>query len=45
MLSTKAVVDANAKKKAFVAGLYKQIGACHESGYYDKDNFTIKHSK
>jgi len=46
MLSKKAVIGAsNTNKKAFVAGLYKRIGACSESGFFDKDNFTIKHSK
>jgi hypothetical protein len=46
MLSKNAVIGAsNTNKKAFVAGSYKRIGACHESGYFDNDNFTIKHSK
>jgi hypothetical protein len=42
----KAVRGANnTNKKAFVSGLYKQMGACHESTYFDKDSFTIKHTK
>ena len=46
MLSKNAVIGAsNTNKKAFVAGLYKRIGACSESGFFDNDNFTIKHSK
>ena len=43
----KAVRGANnTNKKAFVSGLYKQIGACQESTYFfEKDSFTIKHTK